>query len=60
VNLSFNNLEGEVPEEGVFRNASKISVIGNSMLCGGFPQLQLPPCSTEEKKREMSLAFKLK
>ncbi|CAL5366236.1 unnamed protein product [Camellia sinensis] len=36
LNLSFNNFEGVVPTQGVFSNASKISVVGNSKLCGGW------------------------
>ncbi|XP_028052818.1 receptor kinase-like protein Xa21 [Camellia sinensis] len=35
LNLSFNNFEGIVPTQGVFSNASKISVVGNSKLSGG-------------------------
>ncbi|XP_077226260.1 uncharacterized protein LOC143859433 [Tasmannia lanceolata] len=44
LNLSFNNFEGEVPEQGVFGNASAISVVGNDNLCGGVPELKLPTC----------------
>ncbi|KAL3596577.1 hypothetical protein D5086_008214, partial [Populus alba] len=34
LNLSFNNLEGLLPKEGVaFRNLSRIHVEGNSKLC---------------------------
>nr|XP_023876767.1 probable LRR receptor-like serine/threonine-protein kinase At3g47570 [Quercus suber] len=46
LNLSFNNFEGEVPTEGIFKNTSVISLIGNTNLCGGIPQLQLPKCPT--------------
>ena len=45
-NASFNDLEGEMPTKGVFQNASAISVMNNSKLCGGIPELQLPACST--------------
>ncbi|XP_058111207.1 probable LRR receptor-like serine/threonine-protein kinase At3g47570 [Magnolia sinica] len=58
LNLSFNNFEGELPKEGVFGNASQVSVLGNSKLCGGIHELQLPPCSS--KKRGKSLASKVK
>ncbi|XP_058070975.1 probable LRR receptor-like serine/threonine-protein kinase At3g47570 [Magnolia sinica] len=57
LNLSFNNFEGEVPKGGIFRNASAISVVGNSKLCGGIPELQLPGCLKQaSKKREKPLA----
>ncbi|KAJ9184964.1 hypothetical protein P3X46_004648 [Hevea brasiliensis] len=50
-NLSFNNFDGDVPINGVFANASAISVVGNSKLCGGIPELHLPRCPTETSKR---------
>ncbi|XP_071734468.1 receptor kinase-like protein Xa21 [Rutidosis leptorrhynchoides] len=49
LNLSFNDFEGEVPVKGVFANASRISIVGNSKLCGGLVALRLPKC--EEKKK---------
>ncbi|XP_058111209.1 probable LRR receptor-like serine/threonine-protein kinase At3g47570 [Magnolia sinica] len=61
LNLSFNNFEGELPKQGVFGNASQVSELGNSKLCGGIRELQLPPCSSQaSKKRGKSLACKLK
>ncbi|XBI61230.1 hypothetical protein VPH35_042054 [Triticum aestivum] len=48
MDVSFNNLQGEMPKGGVFRNLTYISVAGNSMLCGGIPQLHLAPCSTNQ------------
>ncbi|KAJ7953306.1 putative Receptor-kinase [Quillaja saponaria] len=35
LNLSFNMLDGEVPAEGLFQNASAVSLDGNHKLCGG-------------------------
>ncbi|CAN1187592.1 Probable LRR receptor-like serine/threonine-protein kinase At3g47570 [Linum perenne] len=35
LNLSHNNFEGEVPKQGVFKNSSIISIVGNNKLCGG-------------------------
>ncbi|CAL5089341.1 unnamed protein product [Urochloa decumbens] len=54
LDLSYNSLQGEVPTEGVFRNLSGLSIIGNSALCGGIPQLHLPKCtkSTAGKKKK--------
>ncbi|KAG0454778.1 hypothetical protein HPP92_024070 [Vanilla planifolia] len=47
LNLSFNNFDGEVP---FFRNASAVSLIGNSKLCGGNSMFQLKPCSGNGNK----------
>ncbi|XP_058111192.1 probable LRR receptor-like serine/threonine-protein kinase At3g47570 [Magnolia sinica] len=61
LNLSFNNFEGELPKQGVFGNASRVSVLGNNKLCGGIHELQLPPCSSQaSKKQGISLASKVK
>ncbi|KAK1409336.1 hypothetical protein QVD17_35862 [Tagetes erecta] len=54
LNLSFNNLEGEVPMSGIFKNASAFSIIGNSRLCGGLPELGLPKCAMLERSKEGS------
>nr|XP_023892073.1 probable LRR receptor-like serine/threonine-protein kinase At3g47570 [Quercus suber] len=51
LNLSFNDFQGEVPTKGVFANASTISLIGNSRLCGGISELKLPRCLTKEEKK---------
>ncbi|KAM3750521.1 hypothetical protein ACB098_04G042900 [Castanea mollissima] len=51
LNLSFNDFQGEVPTKGVFANASAISLIGNSRLCGGISELKLPRCLTKEEKK---------
>ncbi|KAM7477630.1 hypothetical protein LguiA_025843 [Lonicera macranthoides] len=57
LNLSFNELEGEVPKKGAFENASAISVLGNSKLCGGIEELKLPSCRTNVKKSRVPLAL---
>ncbi|KAM3338966.1 putative LRR receptor-like serine/threonine-protein kinase [Capsicum galapagoense] len=51
LNLSFNDFEGVLPNEGVFKNASAISVIGNPKLCGGVPNIRLPGCDIKRSKR---------
>ncbi|KAM7469497.1 hypothetical protein LguiA_007680 [Lonicera macranthoides] len=59
LNLSFNELEGKVPKRGAFGNASAISILGNSKLCGGIEELKLPSCRINVKKPRRHLAFKL-
>ncbi|XP_050147328.1 receptor kinase-like protein Xa21 [Malus sylvestris] len=60
LNLSYNNLEGMVPMEGIFRNATATSVQGNTKLCGGIPEFQLPKCEfRHSSKRGLSLTLKL-
>ncbi|XP_059639413.1 putative receptor-like protein kinase At3g47110 [Cornus florida] len=54
LNLSFNNFEGEVPIDGVFANASAISVVGNNRLCGGIPKLRLPNCNIKKPRKHKS------
>ena len=49
-----------MPIEGVFKNASAILVIENTKLCGGVPQLMLPPCLVEVMKPTKPFSFKLK
>ncbi|KMT00499.1 hypothetical protein BVRB_9g217980 [Beta vulgaris subsp. vulgaris] len=45
LDLSYNNLEGDVPIGGVFNNATGLSIIGNSRICGGILELKLPSCN---------------
>ncbi|EXB52313.1 putative LRR receptor-like serine/threonine-protein kinase [Morus notabilis] len=68
IDLSRNNLsgeipkylEGEVPTQGVFTNTSAFSAVGNTRLCGGRPQLNLPKCpSSLNKKAKLSTKHKL-
>ncbi|CAL1358622.1 unnamed protein product [Linum trigynum] len=51
LNISYNDLEGEVPRRGVLKNGSIILVAGNSRLCGGVPELELPPCNFKGLKK---------
>ncbi|THG06148.1 hypothetical protein TEA_018158 [Camellia sinensis var. sinensis] len=51
LNLSFNMLHGQVPIQGVFRNSSAISIVGNNDLCGGIAKLHLPPCSSSNPSK---------
>ncbi|WVZ77338.1 hypothetical protein U9M48_025217 [Paspalum notatum var. saurae] len=56
LNISFNNFKGQVPEDGIFSNASSVTIEGNKGLCGGIPQLKLPTCSNHTtRKSSLSL-----
>ncbi|CAL9008181.1 unnamed protein product, partial [Prunus brigantina] len=59
LNLSFNNLKGEVPKEGAFRNTSTISLVGNPKLCGGVLELQLPACPIKGPEQRKIHSFNL-
>ncbi|KAJ8629216.1 hypothetical protein MRB53_022539 [Persea americana] len=52
LNLSYNDFECKVPEEGIFKNASAVSVTGNKKLCGGSPVLLLPKCQSKDGKKQ--------
>ncbi|XP_059653891.1 putative receptor-like protein kinase At3g47110 [Cornus florida] len=59
LNLSFNNFEGAVLMEGIFANATAISILGNDKLCGGVLDLHLPACSQEKSHSRKFLAPKV-
>ncbi|KAJ0705304.1 putative protein kinase RLK-Pelle-LRR-XII-1 family [Helianthus annuus] len=62
LDLSYNNFEGEVPVKGVFTNTSAISIIGNTKLCGGIPDLHLPKCTgktSDSKRRTQKLSVRV-
>ncbi|CAL2264011.1 unnamed protein product [Prunus armeniaca] len=49
LDLSFNEFWGAVPTGGgAFKNASAISITGNTKLCGGIANLQLPKCKSQK------------
>ncbi|XP_073123395.1 LRR receptor-like serine/threonine-protein kinase EFR [Henckelia pumila] len=50
LNLSFNEFAGKVPKGGVFANTSGIYLYGNSRLCGGVVQLELPSCPPSPRR----------
>ncbi|KAK3428350.1 hypothetical protein EUGRSUZ_F04393, partial [Eucalyptus grandis] len=51
LNLSYNKFQGMLPREGVFKNATGTSIIGNNELCGGLPEFHLPNCISKGSKR---------
>nr|QAS62420.1 LRR receptor-like serine/threonine-protein kinase [Sedum alfredii] len=59
-NVSFNNLTGEVPSTGPFANFSAELFAMNKGLCGGTPQMQLPPCRTVYQRQQKSSQLLLK
>uniref|UniRef100_A0A0E0E8Y6 Leucine-rich repeat-containing N-terminal plant-type domain-containing protein n=1 Tax=Oryza meridionalis TaxID=40149 RepID=A0A0E0E8Y6_9ORYZ len=52
-NLSDNNLKGEVPTNGVLKNSTAIPLNGNCDLCGGLPDLHMPPCYTDFQRKQI-------
>ncbi|CAI0415787.1 unnamed protein product [Linum tenue] len=59
LNLSHNSFEGELSVNGVLRNDSVVSVIGNSKLCGGVAEFNLPPCSFSRQSKALSHKLKI-
>ncbi|ONI00208.1 hypothetical protein PRUPE_6G075000 [Prunus persica] len=56
LDLSFNEFWGAVPTGGgAFKNASVISITGNTKLCGGIADLQLPKCKSQKGGSSRSL-----
>ncbi|KAF8024619.1 hypothetical protein BT93_F1710 [Corymbia citriodora subsp. variegata] len=50
LNLSYNKFEGMLPREGVFKNVTGTSIIGNNELCGGALEFHLPNCISKSSK----------
>ncbi|CAD6250307.1 unnamed protein product [Miscanthus lutarioriparius] len=44
LDLSYNYLQGEIPTNGVFANATAVSLMDNWGLCGGVVDLHMPAC----------------
>ncbi|EEF33526.1 serine-threonine protein kinase, plant-type, putative [Ricinus communis] len=59
LDMSYNDLAGMVPIEGIFKNASAISLEGNTNLCGGIRALGLPACTSQQQKRRLSVKLKI-
>ncbi|XP_050124277.1 putative receptor-like protein kinase At3g47110 [Malus sylvestris] len=55
LNLSFNDFWGAVPTQGVFKNASASSVVGNANLCGGVADFHLPKCILKKSQGERTV-----
>jgi len=52
LDLSYNDLQGKVPRDGVFLNASAVSLVGNKGLCGGgMLDLHIAPCPTASRRK---------
>ncbi|KAK3419909.1 hypothetical protein EUGRSUZ_G00672 [Eucalyptus grandis] len=51
LSLSYNDFKGALPTRGVFKSVISTSVVGNTKLCGGLPNFQLPKCCYKESKR---------
>ncbi|KAK6227830.1 hypothetical protein SCA6_000170 [Theobroma cacao] len=45
----------QVPKQGVFKNVSGFSFMGNKKLCGGILQLELPKCFDKEPKKRANV-----
>lgn len=52
LDLSYNDFYGDIPRNGVFANATAVSVNGNKGLCGGVMNLHMPSCPTASRKTE--------
>lgn len=51
LDLSYNHLYGNIPRNGVFENASAVSLGENSGLCGGIVDLKMPSCPHVYRRR---------
>ncbi|XP_050203761.1 probable LRR receptor-like serine/threonine-protein kinase At3g47570 [Mercurialis annua] len=51
LDISYNDFEGMVPVEGIFKNAAATSIVGNKRLCGGISEFGLPTCKSDHKPK---------
>ncbi|CAN4090319.1 unnamed protein product [Withania somnifera] len=51
INVSFNNLEGEIPSGGVFANSTLESFLGNKGLCGSHI-FEVPACAITNLRQQ--------
>ncbi|KQJ89212.2 hypothetical protein BRADI_4g24431v3, partial [Brachypodium distachyon] len=62
LDLSFNHLEGEVPKNGIFSNATSIKIDANHGLSGGIQELHLLACSvmpSNSSRHKLTFVLKL-
>jgi hypothetical protein len=52
LDLSYNHLQGPIPRNGVFENATAVSLEGNWGLCGGAMDLHINPCTDVSRKAD--------
>jgi len=57
LNLSYNNFEGEILKNGIFKNATSLSLYGNNKLCGGVPKLNFPACTVRKRDLELKISY---
>jgi hypothetical protein len=55
LDLSYNHLQGEIPMNGVFTDATAVSLNGNWGLCGGVKDLHMPTCPPVSRRTELKL-----
>ncbi|XP_075645720.1 putative LRR receptor-like serine/threonine-protein kinase At3g47570 [Castanea sativa] len=60
LNLSYNDFDGEVPTNGVFKNTSATVIKGSNKLYGGMLKFDLSICKyNKSKKKKLTLSLKL-
>ncbi|KAK2408283.1 receptor kinase protein Xa21 [Trifolium repens] len=59
INFSYNRLQGEIPDGGIFKNFTAQSFMHNEALCGN-PRLQVPLCDNKVTKSSTEKKLLLK